>query len=317
MIRTLSLLLLVLGAVAPVLADVVSYEGASYPENEVYGWERITYCTPQRWLDDGKLFHAVEIGECDPPPGGDMDAYTRSVGAFDGVPAFFAEFRCQTSGDASEFVGRAPAAFDLWSYGPVGYHFTVAKDSAKLTDNDLVTTYADIAAGIPHTFRIEIFGGDWFAWYVDGVVAASGVPTAPYPAYDPGINWVASAYYLDTTTWLDYIRYGDIPADASGDFDSSGVIDGEDFYFFGEYFSGEGVDAGPGARWADFDGDTDVDCADWDAFQAGWFGSASAPIFSPCFGGPIPTISEWGVAIMVLFVLTAATLVFGVRRAPL
>ncbi len=314
--RSLALTMFVLAMAVRALADVVSYEGTAFPEAEDPAWGRSFDCTPGRWMVAQTLVQFVEVGECFPLPGGDKDLYTRSVAEFEGSPAFFAEFRCRTDGPESEFVGRAPAAFDLWTRGPVGYHFTVARDRAKLTDNDLVTTYADLGDGIAHTFRIEIFGGEWYEWYVDGALVVAGVPTAPYPAYEPAVNWRVRAYYQDNTVWLDYIRYGDIPADGSGDFDTSGTVDGEDFYFFGEYFSGEGVDAGPGGRWADFDGDTDVDCGDWGAFQGAWSTPASAPVFYPCLDGTgIPTVSEWGVAIMVLLVLTSATLVYTGRPA--
>ncbi len=76
------------------------------------------------------------------------------------------------------------------------------------------------------------------------------------------------------------------------------------------------MDAGPGGRWADFDADTDVDCTDWEAFKLAWTDTANdPPIFFPCFtGGPIPTVANWGIAVMALLVMTAATLVFTTRR---
>ena len=69
------------------LADVVSYEAASFPDEE--GWQRSTFCTPDRWIEDGRLHQHVEPAECFEPPSGDRDSYTRSIVEFDAQPTFF------------------------------------------------------------------------------------------------------------------------------------------------------------------------------------------------------------------------------------
>ncbi len=64
-----------------------------------------------------------------------------------------------------------------------------------------------------------------------------------------------------------------IPDDASGDYDSDGVLKLFDLYFFDDcltkdgpgIFGGPGNDAGPGCRFADFD--ADVDLLDFARFQ--------------------------------------------------
>jgi hypothetical protein len=100
-----ALVLLALGTAA--VADVVSYEATSFPDED--GWTRSTYCTPERWIQDGLLYQHVEPGECSDPPSGDRDSYARSIAEFDGAPDFFLQWRCQVDGESSEFTWGAPA----------------------------------------------------------------------------------------------------------------------------------------------------------------------------------------------------------------
>ena len=66
---------------------------------------------------------------------------------------------------------------------------------------------------------------------------------------------VRAVHGASTTTW-DYFRWGDIPEDGGGDFDSDGFIDQRDYFFFHDCFArrGPGSDDGPGCRFADMDG---------------------------------------------------------------
>ncbi len=304
---------LVLLATSSVFGAVVSYECDSFPEED--GWQiSQIVCDPALWIDAGTFFQHVELCDGYPPPGGQSASYVASVADFLGSPTFFVEWRMMTDGDRSEIIWGGLSSFSAWSTGSVDYTFRVASDQVKLNrDNELPILFRDIEPGVPHVHRLELYGDELYVWYIDGQVMDQGVPEGAFPTFpNSAITWRAKAAWLPNTTQWDYIRYGLIPVDASGDYDTSGTVDAADFYFFGEYFSGEGVDAGPGARWADFDADTDVDCTDWDAFQLSWTDTANdPPIFFPCFGGgPIPAISEWGVAVMVLLVGTCATLVF-------
>jgi hypothetical protein len=71
------------------------------------------------------------------------------------------------------------------------------------------------------------------------------------------------------------VRFGRIPEDASGDYDSDGVVTLDDFYFFHECLSnrrsgingGPGMDAGPGCRFTDFNHDSSTDLSDFATFQ--------------------------------------------------
>ena len=69
-----------------------------------------------------------------------------------------------------------------------------------------------------------------------------------------------------------------------------------------------------GGAFADFDFDDDVDCDDWEAFQLTWTGPPAVPEFAPCNFDPIPAVSDWGVVLMTLLLLTAGTIAF--RRVP-
>ena len=243
------------------LADVVSYEAASFPEEE--GWQRSTFCTPDRWIEDGRLNQHVEPAECFEPPSGDRDSYTRSIVEFDGQPTFFIEWRCQADGESSELTWGAPAVFVAGSLGPVDYWFAMARDEVWFTrDIDFaVFLVLDIEPDVPHTYRLEIHGDMLYVWYIDSQVVHSDVPGGAYPANTPSITWHVQSAFLESAVKLDYIRYGTIPVDASGDFDSDGDVDDGDLYFFQDCLLGPDAD-GPGCRWADMNGDGNADGAD-------------------------------------------------------
>jgi hypothetical protein len=263
-----SLVLLALGTPVLVLlgassvhGDVFSYECDSFPTEA--GWELMqVLCDPQEWLEDGWLFHHVELCEEWPPPGGQQIGYTRSLADQEGEVQWFVQCRLMTDGPRSEFDGVAPAAFSVWSLGAVRYNFTIADDQAKLNrDNTLPIAYADIEPGVPHTHRLELHGEALYVWYIDGEVVDSGVPEGPYPSFYPGMNFGTSSWEFPNTTQWDYIRYGPIPQPGSGDYDSNGNVDETDLAFFQDCLLGPDAN-GPGCRWADLNGDRKVNGAD-------------------------------------------------------
>ena len=272
---------LAIAVASRVFADVVSYECNSRPTQD--GWTLLqAWCDPQEWADDGRLFQRVEFcPEYDPPEGQQFD-YTRSLAAFSGSPAFFVEWRVQTDGDRSELPFTAPAALVVGN-NSVSYHFTIADDEIRvIRDNSLPILYVDIEPGVAHTYRVELYARAWYVWYIDGWAVDSGVPETHYPALAPDsvINTRAKAQFVESTTVWDYIRWGGVPADGSGDYDSNQRVDARDFYFFHECLTnsrlgingGPDEDAGPGCRFADFDGDGDVDLRDLAAFQNAFTG---------------------------------------------
>ncbi len=265
-------LLLALAA-APAYAQVASWEGTSLPEAD--GWDRSAFCTPDRWIEGTWFRQALVAGECGPPPGGDRDSYRRSLEAFNGTTQFFVEFRLETDGDRSEIPGGAPALVAMGNVFGVNYHVTVSQDLVQfLRDADLPIWFIEIEPGIPHTYRIELYP-DRYAFYIDAYLIDVGVSEGRFPAHDSVITWRGKSWYLPCENAWDYIRYGVIPVDGSGDYDSDGALTEDDFYFFHECLTnvrpgingGPANDAGPGCRFADFDSDGDTDLWDFAAFQ--------------------------------------------------
>jgi hypothetical protein len=175
-----------------------------------------------------------------------------------------------TDGDQTGIPFGVPAGLAAWSDHGVNYHFVVAKDRIRfLRDNTLPVLFFDFASEIPHRFRLELIGDQSYAFYIDDELMDTGVPEGPFPIPNPGLNISTRARTEPTTTAWDYIRYGEIPEDGSGDFDSSGVLDLRDFYFVHECVidGGPGTDARRGCHFADMDFDGDVDLNDFATFQ--------------------------------------------------
>jgi hypothetical protein len=265
--------LLLDAAAAAGFAQAPSWEGTSLPEAD--GWDRNAFCSPDRWIEGTWFRQTLAVGECAPPPSGDRDSYRRSLEAFNGTTPFSAEFRVWTDGDRSEIPGVAPTSLVMGNFFGVSYHITVASDLVQfLRDVDLPILFIEIEPGMPHTYRIEL-NPDSYAFYIDGDLIDEGVPEGPFPAHDSRISWRGKSWYLPCENAWDYIRYGVIPEDAGGDYDSDGALALDDFYFFHECLTnvrpgingGPDNDAGPGCRFADFNADADTDLADFADFQ--------------------------------------------------
>ncbi len=176
-------------------------------------------------------------------------------------------------GDRSEIIGVAPVAIVAGGSGTANYHFTIARDQVRFFRDSLIPiVWADVEPNVTHTYRLELVGTALYVWYIDGDVVDSGEPEAAYPPMsNPRIVWQARSHIAESTTQWDYIRFGRRPADHSGDFDSSGTVDIQDFYFFAECVAdrgnGPGVPVDPGCEWADMDQDDDVDYHDFALFQ--------------------------------------------------
>jgi len=66
------------------------------------------------------------------------------------------------------------------------------------------------------------------------------------------------------------------------DCDNDGDTDQDDFDVFAECFTGDGGSLPVGCGCANFDGDNDVDCRDWNEFRALWSGPGDPPNFVFC-----------------------------------
>jgi hypothetical protein len=150
--------------------------------------------------------------------------------------------------------------------GPVTYWFAIARDQVKFVqDAFTVILFVDIEPDVPHTYRLELYGEAAYVWYIDSEIVHADVPGGPYPAHTPRITWRARSAFLESSMKWDYVRCGPIPQPASGDFDSDGAVDSQDLYFFEDCLLGPDAD-GPGCRWADMNGDRQVNGADIEGF---------------------------------------------------
>lgn len=259
---------------ARVQSNVFTSEFVSDPVSE--GWVlSVEHCEPNSWNDQGWYHQELDLEACPPGPGGGRESFYRSLQPFNGISTFFSEFRVHTDGDRSEIPGGAPTVVAMGNNAGVGYNVTVARDLVKfLRDVDLPILFIEIEPDIPHTCRIEQYP-DWYAFYIDGHLIDEGVLDGPFPAYESLITWRGRSWYLPCKNTWDYIRYGKIPEDGSGDFDSDGSAALNDFYFAQECLTndrmgingGPDLNSGPGCRFADFDADSDVDLLDFAEFQ--------------------------------------------------
>ncbi len=280
---------LVLGGGPFVFADVFSYEANSFPDEA--GWDIIQiWCDPEQWVEDGWFFQHVELCPGDPPPGGQKGSYRRSLAEYIGTEQWFVEWVVETDTDRSEIPWGGGPRLSAWSNGAVNYAFSMAGDQAKLNrDNTLPIIYVDIEPGVPHTYRLELYGDQAYVWYIDSEIVDAGVPEGAFPSFNPHMNFRNKAAWLPNTCKWDYIRYGVIPQPASGDFDSDGDADSDDLYFFQDCLLGPDAD-GPGCLWADMNGDRQVDGADIPLFVD----ALLAPP-QPTRAGPQPTRAGPGV----------------------
>ncbi|MFQ5590788.1 MAG: M14 family zinc carboxypeptidase [Phycisphaerae bacterium] len=105
-----------------------------------------------------------------------------------------------------------------------------------------------------------------------------------------------------------------VPDSIPGDFDGDGDVDAADYDSFEACFTGAGggpvgVECAPG-DFAPQDGD--VDCDDWAQFVLAWTEPTDPPVLPFC--APIvPASSAWGTCVMALLIWTAATVVLSSR----
>jgi hypothetical protein len=163
------------------------------------------------------------------------------------------------------------------------YHVVMTESAAVLLrDIFIPRVIVPISVGEPHTYRIEVYA-DEYLWYIDGVIVDSGVPEAPYPDPNAQIVWGAEVTHDSAptaTTAFDYVRFGEIPEPASGDYGNNGEVGLGDYRFVYDCLSKEGPDllggpgenTGPGCAFTDFDFDLDVDLFDFAEFASHYTG---------------------------------------------
>ena len=252
-----------MGAAVPARAQIIAYEGDAFPESEAAApWTHITQGTPaQRWTD-GSLF-------CQFISPGQLDDYKRTIAEFTGSPSFFVTWREMTDVPRSQLGDSPNGLVAATSINSDVFHFSVTADEVEFVrDNPLgLVLDVDIQPGVLHTYYLALHNDLSYSWCVDGVVVNSGQYPAPYPVSDARVQWWARCFgYSQTAKW-DYVRYGVIPADHSGDFNNNGVVDETDLYFFIDCLLGPDYDAaGPGCRWSDMNADGKADGGDVQLF---------------------------------------------------
>ena len=73
-----------------------------------------------------------------------------------------------------------------------------------------------------------------YTWWIDGQVANSGKPEGAFPSFNAWITWGGSSWHEPTVNRWDFIRYGIIATEHSGDFDSDGDHDLRDYRYLHE-----------------------------------------------------------------------------------
>ncbi len=237
------------------------------------------FCEPTTWIADGSYFQEVDDDSCPKEPVGESEAFERSLDDYLASAQFWIEWRVEGNGNTSELIFGAPAALGMGDpFTGVNYTFVVARDMAKLNRGNLLPIiFAPFAAGVAHTHRLELLGDEWYAWYIDGHLVDSGMPSGAFPSRIATLTWLGRSWHEPALNRWDYIRYGDLQEPFSGDFDSDGDRDGRDAFYFAECIAergnGPGAPADPGCPWADMDADGDVDFADFGTFQRTFTGS--------------------------------------------
>ncbi|MCH8253628.1 MAG: hypothetical protein IID36_14370 [Planctomycetes bacterium] len=277
--RTAILVATVLVTAVELRAQVFSYECDSTPDEA--GWELFqNFCDAEEWSDNGFLFQ--HVGSCRQFPGeGQQIDYTKALDDFLGVEDFFLWWVVSTDGDQSEIPFGGPVGLSTWNGGSVLYLLFIASDQVKfLRDVDLPIIFVDIEPDIQHSYYLELHGTESYALYIDGEVVDSGIPVGSATTLFPRVNMRAKSVFVNSTAIWQAIRWGQIPEDASFDFDSDEDVDHHDYYYVAEclgktgpgIFGGPENDAGPGCRFADSDNDGDVDLKDIAAFQNAFTG---------------------------------------------
>jgi len=300
----------------PSLGEVLVSELASDPLAE--GWTVVgQWGELASWVENG-VYYQDFPNNCVPGPVCANQSLSRSIEMFNGRQSWFYEYRVSGTGNQAEIPNGAPTVLATANSFGNAYHVTLASDKIKLSGGPSIPIlFYDIEPAI-HTIRLELSNEPppaTFHWYVDSVLVLEGLAKSPFPDFDSRITWQGRSWQQPTVNAWHYIRAGDIPLDASGDFDSNGQVDSFDHFYFSECKerSAGGEPVFPSCSWADFDASGTVDCSDWAAFKAAWTGSGSPPINVACGEGAIPAVSEWGVVVLMLMILSTATILFRVH----
>ncbi len=261
----------------PGFAQIVSYDGAAFPEETGDGWTRDEQVNlAERSLEDGWLIQAPVVLPC-PPHCWTQDFYRRDLDDQADGDSWFLEWVVLTTGPQA-FGAVAPASIVGGGTSGVLYHFTIARDRMSFKrGSQFLIVFADIEEGVAHRYRLELQNTaptGTYRFTINGEVIDDGPAEAFYPTGDSSITFGARAAIEDSVTKWDNVRFGRIPDSGSGDMTGDGLTDHADFPFFAECHSegGPGTEARAGCLFADMDLDSDVDFHDLALFQLAYTG---------------------------------------------
>ena len=195
-------------------ASVITYDGDVFPEEA--GFDRVSSFDVDRSLTDGWFNHHVELGVWGPPPYGEKDYYNFDLPSFAGSP-FFIEWRMISDAPDSEVNQQNGGSLVVLVGGPVRYHFNIASGVARIVRGiQYPVRYFAIEPGVAHTYRLEVFGDEYFEFSIDSLVVDCGLPESVFPTPDALMSFGTRYYRAESTGAWDYVKFGAIPEPATG-----------------------------------------------------------------------------------------------------
>lgn len=261
-----------------------TYECESVPLRS--GWTVWTsFCEPSEWVAGQQFLQHVGICPDSDPRTGQTSGYTTSIADFEGTAEFWIEWKVQSTGDSDELIFGGPCSLGVGNSG-INYSIYMADDQVRfIRDVGLFDVlYFDTQAGVPHTYRLEVFTDALYLFYIDGVVVDSGLPEqhpVPFLNSNTVVNFRSKAVSVESTTTWSFFRWGQLQNPGGGDFTGGGEVDSADLPFFSECLNSPSG-AWAGCVWADMDLSGGVDCADTALFTDAWTGEDDPPAFPEC-----------------------------------
>ena len=210
--RRIPIIVLVLASAAPVFAQVVSSDFLALPSEE--GWtSTVKSCDPVTSVANSIYHQQLDMSACPGEPTGAQDPWTRMIEEFNGIDAWFYEFKVQATADQSEIQFGAPTVLAAFNSSGIGYNATVASDQVKLFRNvGLPVLFFDLEVGVPHTVRLELDNTppETYRWIIDGVTVDDGLAVGSYPAAASRITWQGRSAQQPTCNDWYHIRFGSL-----------------------------------------------------------------------------------------------------------
>lgn len=205
----------------------------------------------------------------------------------------------------------------------------------RVVDQGLLDEMIDICMGVapPRFVGVGLVTGNaghnhdplnGTIWSWHGGEGAVGLGNVCAEIYDGVPSFVEAnlEYWVETVgafcPWSGQIIAIAEDSSIPGDFDIDHDADSDDFGLLQACFAGPETPCyalTQGCCATDMDGDTDIDCTDWEQFILSWSEPGHPPDFPACAAG-IPAVSSWGLLIMALLGLVAGTVMLRAKRVP-